>query len=569
MLFNKQLPMHERVASACIFSGIVVFVAATLWWVTTTSNVHGADSGFRLWYSLEVYWRFLPYVTGANGWPMLRELLLLPFTSIPSLFVEHPPFSYWLTCIFYHFFGFKLAVAKLMHLGYFFIIAGAVYGIGARFWSRLTGLLAVMLLALNPLFFQMLMQYGIDVPFTAFYVLSLYFLLLTDGFTRTSVSCVFGLVTGVGMLYKGHLLLLVAPNLFIAAAISMRQYSQDRKMRRAIFTNAICAAIIVVAVAAMWFAPRWDLTVDSFRWHQSNEIWRVATPIYGRPFFFLRECVADTGIILSIVLFASALLFFLARPPGRMFVITALLVPPVFFSFVVWLDDVRHVLPSIPFAMLLCACGIMSLRTARLRYGAMAVVLIIAFAQYMVVTFMEPTQLRAFQQAPLWGGGFRKTDWLRGKNNMQEADRVFAVLRHARHFSESKKKKILAAYLGRSGINHFELGFGLAMRDSSLHVYSIRDYHDIYSDLDRKGFDYIVMRVFPRDIENNWLRRSYLEDEINRCLNVSDAIVAEKLYQSWRGRFDALFAHKDEFNLIGRFSVEDGGEWFIYELAGQ
>lgn len=407
--------MHERVASACIFSGIVVFVAVTVWWITTTSNVHGADSGFRLWYSLEVYWRFLQYVTGANGWPMLRELLLLPFTSISSLFVEHPPFSYWLTCIFYHFFGFKLVVAKLMHLGYFFVIAGAVYGIGAYFWSRLTGLLAVMLLALNPLFFQMLMQYGIDVPFTAFYVLSLYFLLMTDGLTRPFVSCLFGLITGFGMLYKGHLLLLVAPNLFIATLISVRQYSEDLKMRRAIIINVLCATILATAVAALWFAPRWDLSVDSFRWHQSDEIWLVATPLYGRPFFFIWECIADTGAILSLVLFVSAILFILARPPGSMFVITALLVPLIFFSFVVWLDDVRHVLPSIPFAMLLCACGIMSLRTTRLRYGAMAIVLVIAFAQFMAVTFMQPKQLRAFQQAPLWGGGFRKADWLREK----------------------------------------------------------------------------------------------------------------------------------------------------------
>lgn len=86
------------------------------------------------------------------------------------------------------------------------------------------------------------------------------------------------------------------------------------------------------------------------------------------------------------------------------------------------------------------------------------------------------------------------------------------------------------------------------------------------TDLDKGIFDYAVMRVAPGEIENNW-PCSYLVDEIKRCLKTPDIILAAKVYQTWKGMFKGLYAHKDEFRFLGRFPVDDGCEWRIYERS--
>ena len=90
----------------------------------------------------------------------------------------------------------------IMNSIFLFILIFSVYGIGKKLCNNKAGILASFIVTMYPMLFGQTRLFMLDPPLMAMTSLSLYTLLLTDGFKNRKYSWFFGVTLGLGMLTK-------------------------------------------------------------------------------------------------------------------------------------------------------------------------------------------------------------------------------------------------------------------------------------------------------------------------------------------------------------------------------
>ncbi len=164
-------------------------------------------------------WLWLAANTVSTGWDRPRHLLyLLTYNSIlehvdaVSLFQaitfndgkwsHYPPLFHFSALPWQRLLGVSEDVAAMTNVLYMAILLLSVYGLGARMFGKHVGLLASCLVSLFPMIFSMARYFYLDYALTAAVALSVYLLLLANGFESRKYSLLFGLSLGLGMLIK-------------------------------------------------------------------------------------------------------------------------------------------------------------------------------------------------------------------------------------------------------------------------------------------------------------------------------------------------------------------------------
>jgi hypothetical protein len=164
-------------------------------------------------------WFWLAANATSTGWDRPKQLLylltydrILEHVDIVSLFQAvtfndgkwsyYPPLFHFSALPWQRLLGVSEDVAAMTNVIYMAILLLSVYGIGTRMFSKQVGLLASCLVSLFPMSFSMARYFYLDYALTAAVALSVYLLLLTNGFESRKYSLLFGLGLGLGMLIK-------------------------------------------------------------------------------------------------------------------------------------------------------------------------------------------------------------------------------------------------------------------------------------------------------------------------------------------------------------------------------
>jgi 4-amino-4-deoxy-L-arabinose transferase-like glycosyltransferase len=255
---------------------------------TSSSPVQGAKEFLRQrWHLLllglliaaqvAVNWAWLSTNLVLLGWDRPRHLIeslvyndLLEYVSLRSLFEAwvhsgyYPPLFHWAMVAFYRLFGISMDVAASVNTVFLIVLLVAAYGVGCRIGGKGVGLLAAFFASTSPMVFAMSRYTYIEFSLTAMVALSVWLLLLSEGFSSKLYSLLFGLSAGLGLLTKWTFVLFVFPALlvvFLRAGVLSHARDRLRSLRldRKWMVVAAAAGIVLTLI---WYLPNFDRTAE-------------------------------------------------------------------------------------------------------------------------------------------------------------------------------------------------------------------------------------------------------------------------------------------------------------------
>jgi 4-amino-4-deoxy-L-arabinose transferase-like glycosyltransferase len=160
-------------------------------------------------------WVFVTTQVTILGWDrpahLARTLIyddMLQAVNIRSIFEvmtwswNRPPLSHLVAAPLYRLFGTSTDVALMRNAIFVAMLLFSVYGIGKRLFARKVGLLAAFIVSTYPILFSISRMPYVDYSLAAMVALSIYLLVVCEGFRHRPASLVLGLVIGLGILTK-------------------------------------------------------------------------------------------------------------------------------------------------------------------------------------------------------------------------------------------------------------------------------------------------------------------------------------------------------------------------------
>jgi 4-amino-4-deoxy-L-arabinose transferase-like glycosyltransferase len=222
-------------------------------------------------------WLWLAANAVSTGWDRPRHLTylmtygrILEHVDVVSLFqavtfndrkwTHYPPLFYFSALPWQRLLGVSEDIAAMTNVVYMAILLLSVYGIGARMFGKQVGLLASCLVSLLPMSFSMARYFYLDYALTAAVALSVYLLLLTNGFRSKTYSLLFGLGLGLGMLVKWLLILFLLGPLCIILLRSPVIQGLRRKLARPSLDWRWLGVSVAVGLLTtlLWYLPNRD-----------------------------------------------------------------------------------------------------------------------------------------------------------------------------------------------------------------------------------------------------------------------------------------------------------------------
>jgi 4-amino-4-deoxy-L-arabinose transferase-like glycosyltransferase len=222
-------------------------------------------------------WFWLAANATSTGWDRPKQLLylltydgILKHVDAVSLFQAvtfndgkwsyYPPLFHFSALPWQRLLGVSEDVAAMTNVIYMAILLLSVYGIGARMFGKQVGLLSSCLVSLFPMSFSMARYFYLDYALTAAVALSVYLLLLTNGFESKKYSLLFGLGLGLGMLIKWLLIFFLLGTL----CVILLRSPVIRDLRRRLTRPSIDWRWLGVSVTSgllvtlLWYLPNRD-----------------------------------------------------------------------------------------------------------------------------------------------------------------------------------------------------------------------------------------------------------------------------------------------------------------------
>lgn len=220
-------------------------------------------------------WFWLAANTVSTGWDRPKHLSQsLAYTSIFShlglasglravIFDNkspYPPLFHISAVPLQMVFGMSEDVAVMVNAFYMAVLLLAVYGIGRKLYDGSVGLLAAVLLSLFPMAFSMSRYFFVDYALMSGVTLSIYLLLLTNGFQSKRYSLLFGISLGLGMLLKwSYIVFLLAPLCYVVVKSSVIQdIRQKLRAPRLDWHWLSISTAIGLFLTLLWYFPNKD-----------------------------------------------------------------------------------------------------------------------------------------------------------------------------------------------------------------------------------------------------------------------------------------------------------------------
>lgn len=177
---------------------------------------------------IAINWSWLSTNVNVIGWDRPRHLIeslvysdILEHVNLNSLFAAltysgyYPPLFHLSMAASYKLFGVSMDAAAMVNTVYLVILLISAYGIGREIGGKGVGLLTAFITSTLPMVLAMSRYTYIEFSLTAMVALSIWLLLLSQGFARKRYSLLFGLSLGLGLLTKWTFALFVFPALIV------------------------------------------------------------------------------------------------------------------------------------------------------------------------------------------------------------------------------------------------------------------------------------------------------------------------------------------------------------------
>ena len=205
-----------------------LFVAITCWWLTQDRSVPIFDAGLHLSLAIDVH----------------KELSSGHLLTALTLTNPYPPFAYLIGSLGILVGGIGIAPLILaQNLIFVPLLALGCYRVGQLAFGPLAGLLAVVFALGSPLITAQFHVFMTDAPETAMVAVSVWLIIVTEGFSRMRTCAIAGVAVGLGMLTKEPFAI------FVVGVVGVTALRGGRRAWRGL---ALFAAIALV-IALPWY----------------------------------------------------------------------------------------------------------------------------------------------------------------------------------------------------------------------------------------------------------------------------------------------------------------------------
>ncbi len=284
----------------------------------------------------------------------------------------YPPLIYQLTAIFYLVAGQSIWITRSIILIFYFLIYFFTYLIGKKIFSRTTGITAALITLFLPINYIFSRDYLLDIPLTAWVLLTLYFL-LQNPFTEKNKSIILGILLGCGFLIKwtfgafifGPIIFLILKPIF---SISYSDPSAEQSVKQ-IRENRLINIVFTLFFAALIACP-WYLTniFNFFRdaYQNANIIPLVEKdpiPESVQYFLYYFEIILNEYLYLPLFLLIIFGIYKLIKSKqiSIIFYFFSILIPVYIIFTAIQNKDPRYIFPIIPFFSILISYGIITI----------------------------------------------------------------------------------------------------------------------------------------------------------------------------------------------------------------
>lgn len=327
-----------------------------------------------------------------------KHFSISSFLSAIHVGSQYPPFVPLLTSLFYLIFDKTQDSAVLISNGIFLgVLIFSTYGITRSIFNKKAGLLAAFLVTMYPIVFGHSRTFMYDLPATAVTCLSIYIFQKADSFRNTGYSLLFGIALGIGLLIKFSVIL------FIASAISYYFYRDCSKAARDIskgrFLSSIkshlkqavnfnIAVLIAVVLVSLWCLPNFPRFLYAVLVYPEScrQVCPLTFGLASISYYFFALINYQISFFLFLVFVGSLIYFIKLKLENRLFLALWVLLSYIGCIFVNYKSP-RYTMPYLPAIAIISSIGLMSIRHDKVRRAVIAVVAVIAAAQFFAYSY--------------------------------------------------------------------------------------------------------------------------------------------------------------------------------------
>ncbi|MFH1784209.1 MAG: glycosyltransferase family 39 protein [bacterium] len=413
---------RDRVVATLLLFVLVCFLAITnLIWLANDSRPPSWDQSTHLRLSIEYF-------------DIITQPSLDMFGRLLDVSSYYPPF-YHITLIPSHLlFGVSHSGAAMTNIFYLALAAFFTYKIGKHFFDSTVGLVAAFLVSMYQFPIYLSRSCLIDVALMAIVTMTIYFLIMSEDFSRRDHSIIFGILFGIGMLTKwSFLFFLIIPVSLVKVRIFQRiegkllfyLYSvlfllsvfmclffalpynlififgaffvlwRLAKLSKANFEvhenikNLCMAAWASFVIAGPWYLHNFT---KLFR-HVTSNVGTIAVS-EGDPslfslssvFYYFKELAIQVQLVFFI-LFIIGLVIFLVKWKKERILLLLWIVAPYIILILVRNKDARFSIPYLPAVSIISVAFISLIEKKLVKKLIIACILIVGVTQYLLFSF--------------------------------------------------------------------------------------------------------------------------------------------------------------------------------------
>jgi len=195
----------------------------------------------------------------------------------------YPPLVQMVAVPFYAVFGLSADIGIAgMNSVFLFILIFSVFGIGKKMMNQKAGVLSAFIVSMFPVIFIESRYFMTDIPLVAMVSLSLFTMLMTDGFRNRKYSLIFGLSLGLGMLTKYSFIFFITGPLVFYLYSSMKISKRKARGYLEILRKVKKTDYLVMVVSGIFFGLfLWMVETISLQ-----NIYFKYPPMFAYPYLF-------------------------------------------------------------------------------------------------------------------------------------------------------------------------------------------------------------------------------------------------------------------------------------------
>jgi len=382
---EKLRPHFEKLLLALIFA---VLTTSTILWTLKDKTPPAWDPSDHIRYGYD-YYRLLAHADFAG---FAREFFVTPHF--------YAPFVHLVSAAVFLIFGASRLTALGVNLMSLAAMLWAVASISRDLFAdrdSVTGAVATrppVALSVLPALLASCYHFSawlvhdafLDFPLTAIVTVAFALLIRAGDFKVRRSAIAFGVAAGIGMLVKQTFAFF-----FILPALLVMFRVLRTRDRRAI-VNLALAVLVLVLIAAIWYAPHMRDVIEIYRENQRAAVSENEAPLFSfdSNFFCIHALISMQMQLPLAVLFVAGVVYSFARCRRQSLILHLWLLSGIAIFALVANKDVRYTVPVLPAAAILSVCWLREFKPGGVRaIRPLKVALVAIIAAWSLVSFFN------------------------------------------------------------------------------------------------------------------------------------------------------------------------------------